>query len=199
MPLLDRAQARRNKIKQAARHCFLSQGLMKTSMRDIASQAGVSLGNLYQYFPDKQALVKDFILDNYLEIKQALIYIEKKADIIKALKILVKGYIADMDNKLEHALYLEIYAEALRDTQLFAYIKQYDDEDTLLAQILAKAKETQQLDFSLPCDVAAHSILAILESQSLRAAADQAYSQKQAMQNSWQAIQLLLNIKADWN
>lgn len=197
MPLLDKAKARRNKIKRAAKHCFLAQGLMNTSMRDIASQASVSLGNLYQYFPDKQALLKDFIVDNYLEIKQALTYIDKASNTIKALKQLVEGYIGDMDNPLEHALYLEIYAAALRDEALLAYIKQYDDEDSMLAQILQKAKDKQQLHFALPADVAANSILAILESQSLRAAAEANYSQQQAIQNSWQAIQLLLNIEPD--
>ncbi|MCP1308066.1 TetR/AcrR family transcriptional regulator [Paenibacillus tyrfis] len=43
-------------IIRIARESFLEQGYDKTSMKDIALKLGVSVGNLYRYFPNKEAL-----------------------------------------------------------------------------------------------------------------------------------------------
>lgn len=49
--------ARRARIVEAALACFVEKGFHQTGMRDIAAAAGVSLGNLYNHFPGKEALI----------------------------------------------------------------------------------------------------------------------------------------------
>ncbi|GGY39705.1 TetR/AcrR family transcriptional regulator [Pseudoduganella albidiflava] len=51
--------ARQDKIIEAAIACFIRKGFHATSMRDIAKEASVSLGNLYTYFPGKQQLIAE--------------------------------------------------------------------------------------------------------------------------------------------
>lgn len=46
----------KQKILDAARKEFARKGFAKTSMRAIASQTGVGVGNLYNYFPSKDRL-----------------------------------------------------------------------------------------------------------------------------------------------
>ncbi len=46
----------RRNIKDAAVMCFKQVGYDKASMRQIASNAELSVGNLYRYFPNKEAL-----------------------------------------------------------------------------------------------------------------------------------------------
>lgn len=53
----DRNEQRIAQILQAALQCFLVKGFHQTSMRDIAQAAGVSLGNLYNHFPGKEAII----------------------------------------------------------------------------------------------------------------------------------------------
>lgn len=53
----DRNEQRIAQILQAALQCFLAKGFHRTSMRDIAQAAGVSLGNLYNHFPGKEAII----------------------------------------------------------------------------------------------------------------------------------------------
>lgn len=53
----DQNQERAAQILQAALQCFLARGFHQTSMRDIALAAGVSLGNLYNHYPGKDALI----------------------------------------------------------------------------------------------------------------------------------------------
>lgn len=57
MSRADRNEQRIAQILQAALQCFLVKGFHQTSMRDIAQAAGVSLGNLYNHFPGKEAIV----------------------------------------------------------------------------------------------------------------------------------------------
>ncbi|HCT25164.1 MAG TPA: TetR family transcriptional regulator [Stenotrophomonas sp.] len=53
----DRNEQRAAQILQAALQCFLIKGFHQTSMRDIAQAASVSLGNLYNHFPGKEAII----------------------------------------------------------------------------------------------------------------------------------------------
>ncbi|HDS1555207.1 TetR/AcrR family transcriptional regulator [Stenotrophomonas maltophilia] len=57
MSRTDRNEQRIAQILQAALQCFLVRGFHQTSMRDIAQVAGVSLGNLYNHFPGKEAII----------------------------------------------------------------------------------------------------------------------------------------------
>ena len=57
----------KNNIKEAAVQCFKDVGYEKASMRDIAKHAGISAGNLYRYFPNKEALF-DYVVDPLVKI-----------------------------------------------------------------------------------------------------------------------------------
>lgn len=57
MSRADRNEQRIAQILQAALQCFLAKGFHQTSMRDIAQAAVVSLGNLYNHFPGKEAII----------------------------------------------------------------------------------------------------------------------------------------------
>jgi AcrR family transcriptional regulator len=52
---------RKETIEDAARELFIKQGFHRTSMRDIARGAKVSLGNLYNYYPTKEAIFESLI------------------------------------------------------------------------------------------------------------------------------------------
>lgn len=58
MPKLAELEVERNqeKIEQAALRLFIQRGFYGTSVRDIAERAGVSLGNIYNYYPTKEDL-----------------------------------------------------------------------------------------------------------------------------------------------
>ena len=45
-----------NAIEEAALRLFIRQGYYGTSIRDIAREAGISTGNIYNYYPNKEAL-----------------------------------------------------------------------------------------------------------------------------------------------
>jgi AcrR family transcriptional regulator len=55
--MTDTAVDTRTVIVEAALSCFRTQGLRKTSVVDIAHAASVSRSTIYEYFPDKRAIV----------------------------------------------------------------------------------------------------------------------------------------------
>jgi AcrR family transcriptional regulator len=61
-----RAEDTRRKIYDAAMASFRDKGFDETTMRDIASEAGVALGGAYYYFSSKDAIVLAF----YAEMQQ---------------------------------------------------------------------------------------------------------------------------------
>lgn len=57
LPLGPKAQRTREAILVAAATCFAAQGYAGTTVADVATTAGVSLGTVYQYFRDRADLV----------------------------------------------------------------------------------------------------------------------------------------------
>lgn len=51
----------RKRILQAAEIEFLNAGFRRSSMRRIAQQAGITAGNIYAYFPGKEALFEQVV------------------------------------------------------------------------------------------------------------------------------------------
>jgi AcrR family transcriptional regulator len=60
----ERSRLARIQITEAALKLFSHQGYRGTSIRDIAREAGISTGNVYHHFPDKETLFRA-LLDEY--------------------------------------------------------------------------------------------------------------------------------------
>ena len=54
----SRGERTRAEIIQAAHDLFIQQGYHGTSMRQIAGQAGIALGGLYNHFESKEACIQ---------------------------------------------------------------------------------------------------------------------------------------------
>ncbi|HEX4167251.1 MAG TPA: TetR/AcrR family transcriptional regulator [Bryobacteraceae bacterium] len=59
-PAITKAEETRSRILAAALELFRSRGFDQTTMREIATEAGVALGSAYYYFASKEALVIAF-------------------------------------------------------------------------------------------------------------------------------------------
>lgn len=57
LPRQKRSQRTVERILDAAAHIFDEAGYSETSTSDIAFEAGVSIGSLYQYFPNKDSML----------------------------------------------------------------------------------------------------------------------------------------------
>lgn len=66
----ERSEKSRQQILDAALKLFSHRGYGATSVRDIAEEAGLSKGNVYHHFPDKEAIFRALI-DRYFEAMSA--------------------------------------------------------------------------------------------------------------------------------
>lgn len=57
-PQQERSIQRLEAILEAAIALFLEKGVADTTMSEIAQRAGISIGSLYQFFPQKAAVIK---------------------------------------------------------------------------------------------------------------------------------------------
>ena len=73
-----RSEKSRSQILAAALRLFSSQGYRGTNMREIAEAAGVSTGNVYHQFDDKQAIFQT-LLDEYATMVNSPSYPFNKA------------------------------------------------------------------------------------------------------------------------
>ena len=60
------AKLTKPKITEIALHLFAERGYAAVSMRQIASKVGLQVGALYNYFPDKQTILSELLI-NHME------------------------------------------------------------------------------------------------------------------------------------
>ncbi|MDF1687760.1 MAG: TetR/AcrR family transcriptional regulator [Parvibaculaceae bacterium] len=95
-PAQARAKARVERILDAAVSLIAEKGSEAMRMSEVASHAGVPIGSLYQYFPDKAALLLELaqIYNKRIraQIGAMLETIQSQEDIVPILSDLLDGY-----------------------------------------------------------------------------------------------------------
>ena len=107
--------ARRELIVNAAIDCFVQKGMHQTGMRDIAKAAGVSLGNLYNYFSGKDELIAEIaVLDG--EVLDAFVAgLKTSEDPLSGIKQFVDDYFDFVSEAKNSFLTIDIIGESLRN------------------------------------------------------------------------------------
>jgi AcrR family transcriptional regulator len=88
-----RAHQRRTEIIAAAVRAIRQRGLEGMRMRDVASDAGLSTGNVYYYFRNKRELIfccQDYALDLLLE---QTTYAQSIPEVSRRLEALIEGHL----------------------------------------------------------------------------------------------------------
>ena len=95
MPRQSRAVVTHAAILEAATHIIAGGGLAAFNTNAVAARAGVSIGSLYQYFPNKDALMLALIANRQAEqvanITDALEGLPPEADLEMAVRIIVRA------------------------------------------------------------------------------------------------------------
>lgn len=84
---IRRQTDRRDTILDAAQRCFVRSGFHQASMQEICAEAGMSAGNLYRYFPSKEALIAGIAERDRAEVAQDF----ARADLSQGLFAVLEG------------------------------------------------------------------------------------------------------------
>ncbi|WP_298853009.1 TetR/AcrR family transcriptional regulator [uncultured Ruegeria sp.] len=109
---------RRNQILEAAVMCFLERGYHQTGVRDIATRAGVSLGNLYNHFRGKHDVLVEIAMLERREMEPFLKILNSNTPAPKVLKKFIRAYAKYLAAPENVILTLEISSEAVRQPDI---------------------------------------------------------------------------------
>jgi len=114
-PREDRTAARRQQVLDAAQGCFRRHGFHGASMAEISAAAGMSVGHIYHYFENKDAIVAAIIDEDVQRFSSEFAEIGRSPDIMAAM-IDHAGVVVQriLDGK-GPTLSAEIFAEAARN------------------------------------------------------------------------------------
>ncbi|MFI5307069.1 MAG: TetR/AcrR family transcriptional regulator [Polyangiales bacterium] len=90
-PTQARARATVEIILQAARRLLVRKGYAKLTTNAVAKTAGVSIGSLYQYFPNKRALV-GAVLEEHVERKTSELRRERRRLVQSPVEDVMRHY-----------------------------------------------------------------------------------------------------------
>src|SRR5213083_3402738 len=80
---------RRSQILDAALVCFAKRGFHQASMHDISAEAGISVGLIYRYFENKEAVISAMADRHKKEISEMLERARQAPTLLESLEILV--------------------------------------------------------------------------------------------------------------
>ncbi len=109
----------REKIKKNSLKIFAEKGYSKTTISDVSEAAGISVGNIYNYFPAKKDLFREIIPLSVIEkIKQILQqkFIQKEKD--------ESGISAKLINIIIEYRYEFIIIMSMADGTEYGYIRE---------------------------------------------------------------------------
>ena len=125
---LSRADLRRAQVLDAAVLCFGRSGFHGAAMADIAAAAAMSVGQIYRYFANKEAIIAAIVARDLVEAVKLLDEVKaRQIDEAEQIIELVRFKMAHMDDPVRAALSLEILAEAARNPKVAEILREADE------------------------------------------------------------------------
>src|SRR5215212_379186 len=87
-------------ILEAAIACFAKRGFHQTSMHDISTEAGVSVGLIYRYFANKEAVIAAMANRHKTEIQDLLERARQATSLFESLEILFTAHCSESSPKV---------------------------------------------------------------------------------------------------
>lgn len=111
----DPAAQRRAQILEAALRCFARNGFHPTTMHDISSAAGISVGLIYRYFPSKEAVIAGIADEHQRELQGMIEQAKLAPSLREALEVLFTCSCTGAHPNLESAFVVDLFAECARN------------------------------------------------------------------------------------
>lgn len=131
----EKGLERAHGILRAAQGIFAAHGYAGLSMRSVAAQVGMSLGNVQHYYKSKDALIEALLLYTMEVFQGKIDHITSsmgRASRIERFVSTVDMFLEELGDPVTHGVFFEIWALATRDA--FA--------SALMDKMLAREKKT---------------------------------------------------------
>jgi len=153
---------RRSQILDAALVCFAKRGFHQASMHDISAEAGISVGLIYRYFENKEAVISAMADRHKEEIGDMLERARQAQTLLESLEILFTAHCCENEPRVISAFVVDLYAEASRNPPVADLVR--DVLQTAMdgvTELIARAPETQNATHGLSPTELAELIFAV--------------------------------------
>lgn len=167
----DLQARRREEILAGAERCFLKRGFHQTSMQNIAAESGLSMGLLYRYFANKEAIITAVAQQDQDASLKAVAELPVDGDVITAWVDLLITMAKIASSPDYAALASEIFAEANRSPQILQMLKGNDAELALaIVQQLTEQQRSGAIAQSENLAAGAQVLMMVFDGLTMRSA-----------------------------
>lgn len=149
-------ESRRQQILDAACERVRQSGFHGASMADIAKAAGLSVGQIYRYFENKEAIIAAIVEQDLAEMRDKFAEIESRpGTLLDAIDEHLPESIDKCFDPRRAALALEVVAEAARNPKVAAIVRSADEQERLLAKTMMERNrkpEWSEAEFQARCE-----------------------------------------------
>jgi AcrR family transcriptional regulator len=153
---------RRARILQAAEHSFVRYGFHAATMLQVADEAGMSAGNLYRYFPSKDAIVEGLCARDQEERAASFAALAQSSRVFEAVAGGLRHHLLTRPPEKARMI-LEVWAEGARNPRIAVMGRQIDDSVRAgLIEIFDRAKMNGEAAASLDSGFAARVLFTLV-------------------------------------
>ena len=133
-------EERRAHILAAAERAFVRYGFHAATMTQVADEAAMSAGNLYRYFPSKEAIVEGLCLADQVARSENFAALASADDLKAAMRAALREHVLRSPRQKARMI-VEIWAESGRNPRVAEFTRQLD-HDVLegMAELVELAK-----------------------------------------------------------
>jgi AcrR family transcriptional regulator len=179
---LDRDERRRQIVESCA-HLIATRGYSNTSLRDIASEVGISTGTLLHHFHSKEELLVETLLtvsDDFLEHVRSAI--AETADPVEQLLNFIRAVLESPRHDVGWRVWIAFWHEAALNIELGVVAsKRSDLAESIIVSVIEEGRRTGRLNCEDPA-LSAAELGALIDGVALRLFGEPGrWSRKQAI------------------
>jgi AcrR family transcriptional regulator len=172
---------RRTEILDAAERCFARSGFHQASMQDICAEAGMSPGNLYRYFPSKEALIAGISERNRADAVASFAQVEQASDFFDGLAQLARHHLVDRSDS-EVGLCAEIMSESRRNADVARLYQEIEsDIKRRIAGLLETARARGEIRADVDVEAAATVLMVLGDGMSWRRSVEKGFDAERVL------------------
>ncbi len=170
---LDHSEERRRQILRAGITCFARRGFHLTTMNDISAEAGISVGLIYRYFENKDAVITVMANEHHEDLSRILEQARSARSLFEALELISVCHCDEHPENLHVAFVADLFAEAARNEKVRVLVRDVTQHFIeCVADLIAASEDARTSPPGLSPRAAAEIIVDSLRGLMIRAIAD---------------------------
>jgi len=140
---------RPTQILDAAVVCFAKRGFHQASMHDISAEAGISVGLIYRYFENKEAVISAMADRHKKRIHEILELARQAPSLRQSLETLFTAHCGETEPQVTAAFVVDLFAEASRNPHVAGLVRDVCETSMDgVADLIARSPEAKASDLT---------------------------------------------------